>query len=110
MITPGKGNIFSKLKQRWHITSNLQLLLILVVFSITGSASLVVKKWVTTLLGIPQDIHFIYKILLFIFITFPAYQLLLLGFAFLFGQFQFFLAFQKKSIGRIFCKKRTEKK
>lgn len=110
MYEGGKTSVFSKLKKRWNIDSNFQLILILLVFSITGSASLVVKKWITTMLGIPSDIHFFYKILLFIFITFPAYQLLLLLIALVFGQFRFFWAFQKKSIGRIFRMKRAEKK
>ncbi|MCK9290992.1 MAG: DUF6787 family protein [Bacteroidales bacterium] len=108
MVHSKKISFFDKLKRRWGIDSNLQLILILVVFSVTGSASVFVKKVVTTLLGIPHDIHFCFKILLFIFITFPAYQILLLVVAFLFGQFHFFLAFQKRSIGRLFRNRSSE--
>ena len=38
--------MFRKFKEKWKIKSNLQLVIILIVFSVTGSAALVVRKFV----------------------------------------------------------------
>lgn len=69
------------------------------VFSITGSAALVVRKFVFHLVGIQPDTSLLIKIPLYILTLFPAYQILLLVIGTLVGQFQFFYAFQKKTLG-----------
>lgn len=89
----------NKLKQRWGITSNWQLTIIFVVFAITGSSSVMVSKPILDFFGIAKDSmpYFIY-IILKIVIVLPVYQLLLVGFGFLFGQFKFFWEFEKKML------------
>ncbi len=102
-----------KLKKRWGIESNLQLFFILVVFAVTGSASVYVAKPFLELLQIKpssfpeawwgQGAYWTLRILL----IFPFYQLLLLLFGWVFGQFRFFWNFEKKmlqrtGLGRIF--------
>ena len=89
----------NKLKQRWGITSNWQLTIIFVVFAITGSSSVMVSKPILDFFGITRDSmpYFIY-IILKIVIVLPVYQLLLVGFGFLFGQFKFFWEFEKKML------------
>ncbi len=80
-----------KLKQRWGLTSNFQILIILFVFSITGSASLYVSRPVIAFLGIHTDImHPILYWTLFVLISFISYQILLLIFGWIFGQSNFF--------------------
>jgi hypothetical protein len=80
-----------KLKQRWGITSNFQILIILFVFSITGSASLYVSRPVIALLGIRTDtMHPILYWILFVLISFIFYQNFLLIFGWIFGQSNFF--------------------
>jgi hypothetical protein len=89
----------NKLKQRWGITSNWQLTIIFVVFAITGSSSVMVSKPILDFFGIARDSmpYFIY-IILKIVIVLPVYQVLLVGFGFLFGEFKFFWEFEKKML------------
>jgi len=90
-----------KLKARWGIKSNFQLVVIFVVFAITGSASVMVSKPILDFFGITKDSmpYFIY-LLLKIIIVLPVYQVLLVGFGFIFGQFTFFWNFEKKMLRR----------
>ena len=97
--------MLEKLKQRWGINSSFQIIIILLVFSITGSAAVYVKKFIFQWLGINADTSLWIKIPMYILTIIPSYQLLLLVFGFLLGQFQFFYNFQRKSFGRFIKKK-----
>ncbi len=91
------------LKKRWGVTSNFQLIIILVVFSITGSAAVYVAKPFLGWIGLQREsfpdawwsgwIYWTLRIL----IIFPFYQILLVFFGWLFGQFTFFWNFEKKN-------------
>ncbi|HET8885060.1 MAG TPA: DUF6787 family protein [Salinimicrobium sp.] len=91
----------NKLKERWGITSNWQLVVIFIVFGLTGSSSAKLAGPFVEMLGIDNDISaWIYwpaRILL----IFPIYQVLLIIFGWLFGQFQFFWNFEKKMLSRM---------
>ena len=91
-----------KLKKRWGISSNIQLVLILIVFAINGSFAAWVAKPITNFIGLSQEtLHpFIFwpiRILL----IFPIYQLTLPLVGLVFGQFKFFWNFEKKFLSRI---------
>lgn len=96
-----------KLKTRWGIRSNYQLLIILVVFSITGSAAVYVAKPFLEAIGLDRAnfpdswwsawVYWTLRLLL----IFPFYQLLLIFFGWLFGQFRFFWDFEKKMLRRV---------
>ena len=89
----------NKLKQRWGITSNWQLAVIFVVFAITGSSSVMVSKPILDFFGIAKDsMPYFFYLILKIVIVLPVYQVLLVGFGFLFGQFKFFWEFEKKML------------
>lgn len=90
--------MIKKFKKKWNIESDWQLLLIFAVFSITGSAAMVVRKLVFSLIGITPETSLWIKVPLYLLILFPAYQILLIIIGSLLGQFQFFYAFQKKSL------------
>jgi len=86
------------LKQRWGITSNLQFTIIFIVFAITGSASAMLSKVVCTWVGImKEDFGFWYTPVRLLLI-FPLYQVLLVSIGFIFGQFKFFWAFEKRML------------
>ena len=85
-----------RLKLKWGITSNLQLVIVFIVFAITGSASLFVAKPVLHLLGITDELNPWIRIPLRLLLILPVYQVMLLVIGSLFGQFRFFLALQKK--------------
>lgn len=96
-----------KLKERWGIHSNLQLIIIFVVFAITGSSSVYVAKPFLDVIGLEQDnfpdtwwgaiAYWTLRILL----IFPFYQVLLVAYGWLFGQFKFFWTFEKKMLKRM---------
>ena len=89
-----------KLKKRWGITSNFQLIIIFIVFAITGSTAAKLAEPLTVFIGLSKDNLWIYwpiRILL----IFPIYQVLLIFFGWLFGQFKFFWNFEKKMLKRM---------
>lgn len=87
-----------KLKERWGITSNFQLAVIFVVFAITGSASAWLSKPLCALIGFThEDLGLLYTPIRLILI-FPIYQVMLVIIGFIFGQFKFFWAFEKKML------------
>lgn len=92
----------NKLKQRWNVTSNWQLIIIFIVFAITGFSSLQLAKPFLSLIGIPENFnpHWLYRVLRLILI-FPIYQILLVVIGSIFGQFTFFWEFEKKMLYRI---------
>ena len=91
-----------KLKARWGIHSNFQIILIFIVFAINGSFGAWVAEPVTSYLGISKTLtnEFIYWPLR-ILLIFPIYQITLPIVGFLFGQFKFFWNFEKKFLSRI---------
>ena len=92
----------ANLKERWGITSNWQILVILFVFSITGSSSLFVAKPIIRFLGITKEnLHVVVYWVLYVMISFIFYQIMLVLFGWVFGQFKFFWNMEKKMLKRI---------
>ncbi len=98
---------FNRLKDKWAVESNLQLIIIFVVFAITGSSSVKIAKPLLELMGVEitvfEDIFMgsiLYWILRVV-IVFPIYQILLLFFGTIFFQFKFFWKFEKKFLSRM---------
>lgn len=100
--------MFDKFKIKWNITSNWQLAVILIVFSVTGRAALIVRKFVFEWIGITSETSMWLKVPLYILVLVPAYQILLIIIGAIFGQYRFFYEFQKKSIGRFYRRKEKE--
>jgi len=91
-----------KLKQRWNIKSNLQLFIILLVFSLNGSLSLFFAKPILTFFKITtESLNPILFWVLRILIVFIMYQFLLVALGALFGQYKFFWKFEKKLLIRL---------
>ena len=83
--------------------------IIFVVFAITGTCSVKVADPFLELLHLTGEetsgwVYWPVKIV----ITLPLYQILLLFFGTLFGQFQFFWAFEKKMLSRMGIKFRLD--
>ncbi|MFE3871186.1 DUF6787 family protein [Flavobacterium sp. ZS1P70] len=89
------------LKKRWGIETNFQLAIVFIVFAITGSASAWLSKPFCFWLGITKsDLGFWFTPVRLLLI-FPLYQVLLVLIGFVFGQFKFFWAFEKKMLKRM---------
>ena len=92
----------NRLKEKWGITSNYQIIIILLVFSITGSVAVWIAKPVLNLVGLDKEVVFPWLFWpIRIFIIFPIYQILIVIIGALFGQFKFFWAFEKKMLVRL---------
>ena len=91
-----------KLKKRWGITSNIQLVLIFIVFAINGSFATYIAKPLTNFIGLNDETT---HPLLFwpvrIILVFIVYQTTLPIVGFVFGQFNFFWNFTKKMLSRM---------
>ncbi|MBT8281777.1 MAG: diacylglyceryl transferase [Muriicola sp.] len=97
----------NRLKKHWGIKSTWQLIVIFWVFAITGSSSVYVAKPFLNWIGLSREafpdswwsgtVYWTLRILL----IFPFYQVLLVVFGWLFGQFKFFWNFEKKMLSRL---------
>lgn len=92
---------FKKLEHKWILNYKWEMIRVFIVFAITGSSSVIVGRPIMKLIGITKENlnPFIYWVL-FIIIGLIFYQLLLVTFGWLFGQFNFFWEFEKKMLKR----------
>ena len=86
-------NYFNRFKTKWNIDSNWKLFKIMTVFALAGQSILFVMPLVKDFFGVPNDIFVIWKILFFVFVSFPIYQILLLFWSLMLGELQFFVTF-----------------
>jgi hypothetical protein len=91
-----------RLKEKWGITSNLQIILILITFSLAGSSVIVLKGWYFNFLGFTEETSFWLKAPAYLAFIFPAYQLLILTYGTLLGQFKFFWNKERKLLLSIY--------
>jgi len=104
-----------RLKSKWGIESNRQLIIIFIVFGLTGSLSVRLAKPVLDFFHINlesfQSVFWgdLWYWILRLLIIFPIYQLLLILIGTVFFQFKFFWNFEKKILSRIGFKRFFEK-
>lgn len=93
--------IFKLLEKRWILQYRWEMIRVFIVFAITGTSSLFVGRPIIKLIGITKEnLNPILYWILFIIIGLIFYQILLVAFGWLFGQFQFFWEFEKKMLRR----------
>jgi manganese efflux pump family protein len=95
-----------KIKQRWEIQSYWQMTVIFIVFGVTGSSAVKLAAPILEAIGVHDDLPSYIYWPLRIMIIFPVYQILLIIFGWLFGEFNFFWKIEKKMIGRFAFKKK----
>ncbi len=88
--------MIQKLKAKWGIESTRRVLLILLIFSLTGIGILLIKNPVFHLLGVNPEASLWLKIPVAVLV----YQVLLLIVGALFGEFRFFWE-KEKRLGRL---------
>lgn len=98
-----------KLKERWGIESNFQVVIIFIVFAINGSLSMYLTNPVTDLIGISKEttnpwVYWPIRIL----VVFVVYQITLVFVGALFGQKKFFWNMEKKMLSRMGFKRFLE--
>lgn len=89
----------NKLKARWGITSNFQLLVIFIVFAINGSLSAKISSVLLNEFEITKENTniIIYYVILLVLVL-PLYPFMLMFFGWIFRQSQFFTPFSKRMI------------
>ena len=97
--------IWNKLKARWGVETNFQVIIILIVFSLTGFSTLYAHNFIDYLLGVNNDTQLWIRIVIFIFLVLPIFSLLLFIWGTLLGQRKFVTEFLKYKIGILFRKK-----
>ena len=89
-----------KLKNLFRVSSTYQLIVVFIVFGITGSLSLIVSDYISGFFNLDS-------IILSIIFVLVIYQFLLIIIGTLFGEFDYFWAMEKKIISRFKFKKNT---
>lgn len=89
-------NFVEKLKIKWGLESIFQVIIVLLVFSVTGTTVVFLRKTFFGWLGFDENTELWLKTVTYILFMLPAYQALLLFYGSLFGQFEFFWNKEKK--------------
>lgn len=100
-----------QLKERWKLKNLFQVVIVLIVFSLTGFTVLFIKEPLLSLIEVSEAYETWASVAYYILIL-PIYQVILLIYAFIFGQFTFFWEFEKKTFRRVaslFNKKASDK-
>jgi hypothetical protein len=100
--------MLDKLKVKWGVQTLYQVVLILIVFSLTGTTVVVLRPTLFAWLGLDAATSGWIKTLAYMAFIFPAYQILLLTFGFLLGQFEFFWQKERQMwlrVKKIFARK-----
>jgi hypothetical protein len=85
-----------RLKQKWGISSGKQFWLIMLCFALTGTTAAWLSSPLLNWLGFPHDVVWYIRIPLRLIIVLPLYQVLLLMYGAILGQFHFFWDFEKR--------------
>lgn len=93
--------LFKKLEKKWILDYKWEMIRVFMVFAFTGSSSLVIGKPIIKYIGITKEnLNPMLYWVLYIIIGLIFYQILLVTFGWLFGQFKFFWEFEKKMLSR----------
>ncbi|GLR15633.1 DUF6787 family protein [Portibacter lacus] len=98
-MSESKQGWVSRLEKRWKVTRT-QVFIILLVFACTGFTVMFLKRPIVALFTDNGEQPILFSILYYILIL-PVYNLILLVYGFIFGQFQFFWEFEKRFFNRM---------
>lgn len=95
----------NKLKNRWNLNSSFQVIIVLIVFACTGFTVMFLKGPVKSFFLADEETSVWFSICYWIFI-FPIYNVILLFYGLILGQFSFFWEFEKRMFRRLIGKKK----
>lgn len=94
--------MLQKIIDKFHAESFKHLIIIFLVFALSGSASLLMSSSILTAINLKELINFYPLYLLVrIILLIPIYQLVLIIIATVFGEFRYFWNFEKKFFKRL---------
>lgn len=97
------------MKERWHLDSLTQVVMVFIVFGLTGTSVVFLKPAIFNFFGMEKIVG-VKGFLLYCLLIFPLYQILLLFYGTVLGQFAFFWKWEKKmihSMGKLFKRKKN---
>ncbi len=106
MASPGW---MERLRERWKLKSLWQVVVVLIVFACTGFTILFIKKPILHFLAGDEGDTATASVLYYIFIL-PLYNIVLLIYGFIFGQFEFFWHFEARFFNRIISGFKSKRK
>lgn len=94
----------NKLQDRWGLPNTFQVIIVLVVFACTGTTVLLLKRPLFNWL-FPDGVRPLWASITYYVLILPVYNVFLLIYGALFGQFRFFWEFEKRFFSRLFRKR-----
>lgn len=91
-----KVSFLNKMKEKWGLKSLLQVVVVMIVFSLTGMTVVFVRPIIFSWFGFDIHTSFWIKTITYISLIFPLYQILIIVYGTLLGQFSFFWEKEKK--------------
>lgn len=92
--------MFTRLRQKWGVSTR-QFWILFLVFGLTGTTTAIFTRYVTGWLGMDASTLWLWKLLLRLFMLLFGYQVILLGYGALLGQWAFFWKYEKKLLHKL---------
>lgn len=100
LLLKGCLALFQKLEKKWVVTYKWEMIRIFIVFTLTGSSSVFIGRPIIEWMGITQANLGVFYWVANVALCIIFYQILLVIFGWLLGQFAFFWEFEKKMLRR----------
>ena len=104
------SGFLQRLQTKWKLDSLFQVVMVLVVFACTGFTILFIKNPILDFFGVERGGgQGFLNTVLYLLLVLPLYQIILLIYGFIFGQFKFFWEKEKlifRRIGKLFSKRK----
>ena len=84
-------NFLQKLQTKWQLTNAWQVAAVLTAFSLTGSTVVLIRPWFFQWLALDAQTPWLLRAIAYVIFIVPTYQVLLLIYGSLLGQYQFFV-------------------
>ena len=99
-------NLLENVKKKFNARSIKHLIIIFIVFSISGSLTIYLSFPIINFFQIYKYIDNLFLLLIIrLLIIFPLYQLILISVGIIFGELDYFINFEKKFLKKLFLKK-----
>lgn len=97
------------MQDKWELKSFWQVIIVLIVFALTGSTVLLIKGPILDLISGGNEREW-WMTVIYILLILPIYNIILLCYGFLLGQFTFFWKYEQKMLKRFGIKINADKK
>src|ERR1700733_6243712 len=92
--------MFKRLQEKWGVSTR-QFWILFLVFALTGTTTAILTRYVTGWLGMNASTYWLWKLLLRITMLLFGYQVVLLAYGALFGEWAFFWKYEKKLLSKL---------